>query len=110
VLEAFPTGTSPDSLTKAFADIKSHDSFKDLKLRMAVFSVKHSSKKPFMQETYEEFTESLETYVGGAFAFAQESLKRFFADHGDTPLSEGAEKKGVRVTSRALHPCSLLLL
>ena len=104
MLEAFPTDTSPDSLKKAFADIKAHDSFKDLKLRMAVFSVKHSSKKPFMQETYEEFTESLETYVGGAFVFAQESLKRFFADHGETPLSEGAEKKGVSLTlPRSVH-------
>jgi hypothetical protein len=53
VLEAFPTDTSPESLKKAFEDIKSNESFKGLKLRMAVYSVKHSSRKPFMEETYE---------------------------------------------------------
>lgn len=34
--------------------------------------------------------------MGGAFTFAQESLKRFFADHGEKGLAEGGEKKGVR--------------
>jgi hypothetical protein len=97
VLETFPTDTSPDSLKKAFKDIKAHDSFRDLKLVMAIYSIKHSSKKPFMEETYEDFTGSLEAYVGGAFTFAQESLRRFFEDHGETPLSEGAPKKGVSV-------------
>jgi short-subunit dehydrogenase len=53
VFEAFPTDTSPASLSKAFKDINDHASFKDLKLRLAIFSVKHSSKKPFMEETYE---------------------------------------------------------
>lgn len=48
-----------------------------------------------MEETYEDFTGSLESYVGGAFTFSQESLKRFFEDHGETPLSEGGAKKGV---------------
>jgi hypothetical protein len=62
---------------------------------MAIYSIKHSSKKPFLEETYEDFTNSLETYVGGAFLFAQESLKRFFADHGETSLAEGGAKKGV---------------
>lgn len=65
---------------------------------MGIYSIKHSSKKPFLTETRDDFTESLETYVGGAFTFAQESLKRFFDDHGETPLSEGASKKGVGAT------------
>ncbi|KAF2190755.1 NAD(P)-binding protein [Zopfia rhizophila CBS 207.26] len=102
VLETFPTDTSQDSLKKAFRDIKTHNSFRDLKLQIAVYSIKHSSKKPFMEETYEEFTDSLETYVGGAFTFAQESLKRFFQDHGDTPLSEGAPKKGTLIFTGTL--------
>lgn len=34
-------------------DIQQHESFKDLKLAMAIYSIKHSSKKPFMEETYE---------------------------------------------------------
>jgi NAD(P)-dependent dehydrogenase (short-subunit alcohol dehydrogenase family) len=95
VLEAFPSDTSKASLEKAFADIKAHQSFKDLKLRLAIYSIKHSSKKPFLEETREDFEDSLETYVGGAFTFAQESLKRFFADHGEKGLQDGAEKKGV---------------
>jgi hypothetical protein len=53
VLEAFPSDTSPESLRKAFKDIQTHPSFKDLKLSIAIYSVKHSSKKPFMEETYE---------------------------------------------------------
>ncbi|KAK4963967.1 hypothetical protein LTR28_004213 [Elasticomyces elasticus] len=102
VLEAFPTDTSPDSLTKAFHDIKSHKSFEGLKLKMAVYHIKHSSKKPFMTETRDEFMESMETYVGGAFTFAQESLRRFFADHGDAPLSDGAPKKGTLIFTGTL--------
>ncbi|KAF2808904.1 NAD(P)-binding protein [Mytilinidion resinicola] len=102
VLEAFPTDTSPDALKKAFAEIKQHASFQGLKLRVAVYSVKHSSRKPFMEVGYDEFTESLETYVGGAFTFAQESLTRFFGDHGETPLSEGGEKKGTLIFTGTL--------
>jgi len=43
----------------------------------------------------QDFQHSLDTYVGGAFNFSQEALKRFFADHGEKSLQEGAEKKGV---------------
>lgn len=99
VLETFPTDTSEASLEKTFLEIKSHQSFKDLKLRVAIFSIKHSSKKRFLEETREDFQGSLETYVGGAFTFAQEALKRFFADHGETGLTEGSEKKGVSIPS-----------
>ncbi|KAF2131000.1 NAD(P)-binding protein [Dothidotthia symphoricarpi CBS 119687] len=102
VLEAFPTDTSKASLEKAFRDIKAHQSFKDLKLNMAVYSIKHSSKKPFLEETREDFEESLESYVGGAFTFSQESLKRFFEDHGETPLADGGEKKGTLIFTGTL--------
>ncbi|KAF2830143.1 NAD(P)-binding protein [Ophiobolus disseminans] len=102
VLEAFPTDTSKASLEKAFSDIKSHKSFQGLKLSLAVYSIKHSSKKPFLEETREDFGESLETYVGGAFTFAQESLKRMFADHGETGLAEGGEKKGTIIFTGTL--------
>lgn len=53
IFETFPTDTAPENLKKAFADIKDNASFKNLKLKVAVYSVKHSSKKPFMTETYE---------------------------------------------------------
>lgn len=102
VFEAFPTDTSPDSLKKTFADIKAHKSFEGLKLNTAIYSIKHSSKKPFLSETYEDFTESLDSYVGGAFTFAQESLKRFFADHGEDSLADGAPKKGTLIFTGTL--------
>jgi hypothetical protein len=40
----------------------------------------------------------LEEYVGGAFTFAQESVKRFYADHGEQALADGGEKKGVSLS------------
>lgn len=94
-LEAFPTDTSKASLEKVFRDIKTHQSFKGLKLDMAVYSIKHSSKKPFLEETREDFAGSLEGYVSGAFTFSQESLKRFLEDHGETASVDGGPKKGV---------------
>ena len=105
VLETFATDTTKASLENTFQEIQKHQSFKGLKLNMAIYSIKHSSKKPFLEETREEFEDSLETYVGGAFTFAQESLKRFFADHGEKGLAEGGEKKGVR-TCRT-YPCNV---
>jgi len=102
VFETFATDTSPEKLRRAFADINAHPSFKDLKLRLAIYSIKNSAKKPFMQETFEEFMDPLETYVGGAMVFAQESIKRFFADHGETTLAEGAEKKGTLIFTGTL--------
>ena len=104
MLEAFPSDTSKASLEKAFQDIKAHQSFKGLKLRLAIYSIKHSSKKPFLEETREDFEDSLETYAGGAFTFSQLSLKRFFEDHGEAGLADGAEKKGVSIHN---HGCRL---
>ncbi|KAK5116403.1 hypothetical protein LTR62_007950 [Meristemomyces frigidus] len=102
IFETFATDTSPDQLRQAFADIQSHPSFANLKLRLAIFSIKNSAKKPFMTETFEDFMAPLETYVGGAMVFAQEALKRFFADHGEKTLAEGAEKKGTIIFTGTL--------
>lgn len=102
MIETFSTDTKPANLAAAFAAIKAHTSFRDLKLNVAVYNVKHSSKKPFMNETFEEFTQSLEQYVGGAFAFSQEVLRRLFADHGEAPLSETATKKGTLIFTGTL--------
>lgn len=55
-----------------------------------------------MTETHEEFTKSLEEYVGGAFTFSQEALKRFFEDHGEAPLSETGENKGTLIFTGTL--------
>lgn len=60
VFEAFPTDTSPEKLRKAFEEIKAHRAFEGLKLRVSVFSVKNSAKKPFMEENFEAFMDPLE--------------------------------------------------
>ncbi|KAL8692752.1 MAG: hypothetical protein Q9218_002289, partial [Villophora microphyllina] len=73
-----------------------------LKLRIGIFSIKHSSKKPFLEETHEEFTKSLIDYVGGAFAFSQEFLRLLFEHHGQTALADGAGKKGTLIFTGTL--------
>lgn len=103
IIETFSSDTDPKNLSSAFSKIKGHPSFKGLKLDTAIFSIKHSTKKPFLEETHEEFTGSLTTYVGGAMAFAQESVKRFYADHGDDDLSgTGGAKKGTLIFTGTL--------
>ncbi|SLM34422.1 oxidoreductase domain containing protein [Lasallia pustulata] len=102
-IETFPTDTTPSSLTRTFSAIRTHPSFQNLKLSIAIYSIKHSSKKPFMQETHQDFTDSLETYVGGAMAFAQESLKLFFEHHGEQDLSAtNGAKKGTLIFTGTL--------
>lgn len=101
-IETFPTDTSSERLLKAFKDIKEHNSFKDLKLSVAVYHIKHSSKKPFLEETPEQFTKALEEYVGGAMVFSQEVIRRLFADHGDKALADGGGKKGTLIFTGTL--------
>jgi NAD(P)-dependent dehydrogenase (short-subunit alcohol dehydrogenase family) len=103
VIETFPTNTDPYNLRSTFRAIGEHKSFKGLKLTIAVYSIKHLSKKPFLAETYEEFTKSLEVYVGGGFAFAQEALRLFFDHHGTESLSDnGRRKKGTLIFTGTL--------
>ncbi|KAL8737010.1 MAG: hypothetical protein Q9181_002121 [Wetmoreana brouardii] len=97
IIETFPTDTNPSNLSRAFAAIRSHPSFSGLKLKVGIFSIKHYSKKPFLEETHKEFTASLNEYVGGAFAFAQEFLRLLFEHHGDMSLVDGGEKKGTLI-------------
>lgn len=100
--ETFPSDTNPSNLSKAFADIRSHSSFKDLKLRVAVYHVKNASRKPFLEETHADFMNSMETYVGGAMAFSQEVVKMLFAHHGEKALTDGGEKKGTLILTGTL--------
>lgn len=101
-IETFPTDTQPANLAQAFSEIRKHSSFKDLKLKIAVYSVKNSSKKPFLEETHEAFTETMNTYVGGAMAFSQEAIKMMFEHHGDKALADGGEKKGTLIFTGTL--------
>ncbi|KAF4960327.1 hypothetical protein FGADI_974 [Fusarium gaditjirri] len=95
VLQSFPTDTQPENLRKAFKDIANHADFKDLKLKLAIYHVKHASKKPFLEETPEDFNASMQTYTTGAVVFAQEALKLMYEQNGGQTLladTNGAKK------------------
>lgn len=104
VFHPFPTDTSPSSLQKTFKDIAAHPDFKGLKLKLAIFHVKHSSKKPFLDETPEAFGQSLQTYTTGAFAFAHEALRMMYDQNGGaTSLADtNGEKKGTIIFTGTL--------
>lgn len=102
VFETFPTDTAPENLHKVFQDIRAHQSFQGLKLKLSIFSIKNSAKKPFMSETFADFMDPLSTYVGGAMCFAQESLKLLFEHHGEASLADGAGKKGTIIFTGTL--------
>lgn len=104
VVEAFPTDTSPESLSRTFKAIASHQAFQGLKLRLAIYHVKHSSKEPFLDTKPEDFSKSLHTYTTGAFAFAQESVRLMYAQNGGQTLladTQGAKKGTVIFTVRS---------
>lgn len=61
---------------------------------MAVYSIKNASVKPFEEETFEQYMESMQVFAGGAMAFSQEVVKMLFEHHGRTPLAEGGGHKG----------------
>lgn len=44
----------------------------------------------------------LDTYVGGAMAFAQETIKLLYEHHGDKALADGGEKKGTLIFTGTL--------
>lgn len=104
VLHSFPTDTQPDNLRQAFRDIASHPDFSGLKLRLAIYHVKHSSKGPFLEASAEDFGASLQTYTTGAFAFAQEALKLIYAQQGGQTLlaDTGGAKKGTIILTGTL--------
>ncbi|RXG48788.1 hypothetical protein VDGE_07936 [Verticillium dahliae] len=82
VFQPFPTDTGADNLRRTFKEIAEHDDFKDLKLKLAIYH----------------------TYTTGAFVFAQEALKLFYAQNGgQTLLSEtSGEKKGTIIFTGTL--------
>ena len=77
VLKAFKSDTTRQSLESAFKDVKSwSDSLgSDMKLKIAIWNVKHSHKTPFLEEDTQKFGDSLQTYVTGAMNFSQLGLQ-----------------------------------
>lgn len=104
ILHPFPTDTQPDNLRHVFENIASHPDFSGLKLKLAIYHVKHSSKAPFLEGTAEDFGNSLQTYTTGAFAFAQETLKMMYAQRGGQTLlaDTNGEKKGTIIFTGTL--------
>lgn len=107
-LRAFKTDTSEANLTKTFDEIKAWgDSIsKDLKLKLSVFSIKHSHKVPFLEESAEKYTDSMTTYATGAVVFSQLSLKWMVNQYPEHPkLPSGAtpmQKKGTLIFTGTL--------
>lgn len=102
-MHPFPCDTKPANLQKTFKEIAAHPDFQNLKLKLAVFHVKHSMKKPYLETTPEEYNDSVAEYSTGAFSFAQEALKMMYAQNGGaTSLSDNPEKKGTIIFTGTL--------
>lgn len=108
VLHAFQADTSAASLQRAFKDIRAHPAFKNLRLTVAIWNIKHSHKVPFEDETAERFEESLRVYVGGARNFAAECIQWMLsldaADLAEEPAHNGASmrKRGTLIFTGTL--------
>ncbi|KIW84357.1 hypothetical protein Z517_03607 [Fonsecaea pedrosoi CBS 271.37] len=83
VLKAFRTDTTEQSLSNVFEEIKkwSESLGQDGKLKLAIWSIKHSHKTPFEEESAQRFGDSLQTYVTGAMVFSQLCLKWMLAQY-----------------------------
>ncbi|KAK1625602.1 short-chain dehydrogenase/reductase SDR [Colletotrichum phormii] len=95
ILHPFPTDTQPENLRQTFQQIADHADFKDLKLKLGIYHVKNSSKKPFLEETPEAFNDSMSIFTTGGVVFAQEALKLMYAQNGGQTLlsdTDGAKK------------------
>ncbi|KAH6689610.1 hypothetical protein F5X68DRAFT_260270 [Plectosphaerella plurivora] len=104
ILHPFATDTKPENLRAAFRDILAHPDFKGLKLTLAIYHVKNAARKPFLEETPEAFSETMQTYTTGAVAFAQEALRTMYDQNGgQTALADTAgAKKGTIIFTGTL--------
>ena len=107
VLESFPTDVAdPSRLSQTLRDIRNHPTFKDLKLVIAVYNVKHSHKIPFLEETPEKFGESIQTYVRGAMVFGQECarwmLDQYPSSSDSKDQQQPLQKKGTIIFTGTL--------
>jgi NAD(P)-dependent dehydrogenase (short-subunit alcohol dehydrogenase family) len=78
--EAFPSDTSSSSLTKAFQAIE--ERFGSLPSKCAIFHVKNSFRRPFLETSEADFRAAYEDYVVGAFNFSQAALPRMLEKGG----------------------------
>ena len=111
ILKAFKTDTSEEQLSKAISEIKkwAESNGGDLKLKLAVWNIKHSHRVAFEEESVTKFGDSLQTYVTGAMVFSQAVLKWMLDQYGDGEQTEKnedgeevARKKGTIVFTGTL--------
>ncbi|KAK5082796.1 hypothetical protein LTR05_006677 [Lithohypha guttulata] len=108
ILKAFQTDTSEKQLSKAFEDIKSWSKSigDDLKLKLSIYNIKHSHKVSILEETAQQYTQSMETYATGAVLFSQLSLKWMLDQYPEhAALPSGAvpmQKKGTIIFTGTL--------
>ncbi|KAI0597108.1 hypothetical protein F4775DRAFT_561560 [Biscogniauxia sp. FL1348] len=103
-LHAFPCDTSAANLQRTFSAIGAHAGFAGLRLRLAVYHVKHAPRAAFLAMAPDEFERSLAEYAGGAFAFAQEAVKVMYAQTPEEEENEGGgmKKKGTVIFTGTL--------
>ncbi|KAH7027206.1 short-chain dehydrogenase/reductase SDR [Microdochium trichocladiopsis] len=104
ILHPFPTDTQPDNLRRTFQLITQHPDFQGLKLKLAIYHVKNSSRKPFLEETPEAFNDSMAAYTTGGVVFAQEAMKLMYSQNGGQTLlaDTGGAKKGTIIFTGTL--------
>lgn len=101
VLRAFRSDTSEASLQQTLEAVKEWasglDSSSPLKLKLAIWNIKHSHKTPFEDESAARFGESLQTYVTGAMVFSQLCLKWMLGQYASDTQTTEAGPDGVGV-------------
>ena len=119
VLKAFKTDTSQEQLgqtvpaIRKWAESLSSGSGPELKLKLklAVWNIKHSHRVAFEEEDLTRFGDSLQTYVTGAAVFSQLCLKWMLdqyqgrdaeVEHDDETGDEVARKKGTIIFTGTL--------
>lgn len=90
ILKAFATDTSPEKLGETIARVRKWAEEKEeLKLKLAVWNIKHSHRVAFEDEDLIRFGDSLQTYVTGAAAFSQFCLKWMLSQYDGEEEEEG---------------------
>ncbi|SGZ22380.1 BQ5605_C022g09481 [Microbotryum silenes-dioicae] len=113
VAEPFACDASnPESLTKAFGQIK--EKWPDHQLKVAIFSVNNPFvRKPFLELTTKDMQTGLDIAVLGAFHFSQQVIPLLLEAGGGTLLFSGATaalKGGVQMSSFAVPKFGLRCL
>ena len=98
-LKAFKTDTNEHNLRRAFDEIRSwaESIDKNMKLKLAIWGIKHSHKTPFEEETIQRFGDSLQVYVTGAMVFSQLCVKWFLVQYPEDTVKDGESGEGEMV-------------